>query len=237
MAFHLQSSPDTGCNGIPEPGQLRFYVSNLRLIEANGAAVPVSLDETPAQSASDGIALVSWPGGCAPDPAKRRDPAVSGQVAPAEYEAVEFELGVPFERNHGNPLTAPPPLNVPTMFWTWQSGHKFLRLDIGTQWSFHLGSTGCFSASAVRPPGHCAQPNLATIRLPAAAARNGAVVVDLEALLEGIDIATADNCVDNYGEAEHCRGLLTRLGLDAGPGRCHRACRLQQLFRFEGGEA
>ena len=107
----------------------------------------------------------------------------------AHYQALEFDLGVPFERNHANPLTAPPPLNAASMFWTWQTGYKFLRLDLGTDWSFHLGSTGCVSESAVRPPEACRQPNRATIRLPAAAAFDGVVAVDLDGLLAGIDIA------------------------------------------------
>jgi len=79
---------------------------------------------------------------------------------------LSFELAVPFELNHKNPLTAPFPLNQPDMFWAWQLGHKFIRLDMANQtiqgedWSFHLGSTGCDSASVMRAPKKpCKQPN------------------------------------------------------------------------------
>ena len=210
-------------------------------MNAQGAAVPVRLDASPTQSQAGGVALVTWAGACAQRPEAdshadaMADPIVTGRVASAHYEAVEFELGVPFERNHANPLTAPPPLNVASMFWTWQTGYKFLRLDVGTEWSFHLGSTGCVSESAVRPAEACRQPNRATIRLPAGAAFDGVVVVDLDRLLAGLDIAVAENCVEAYGEREQCRRLLTTLGLDAGTGLCTDDCRHQTLFRYEPG--
>lgn len=235
LQFSLGSSLATGCHGLPESGQLRFYVSNLRMINANGEASTVLLDATPVQSVDAGTALVSWQGNCAASASAPADPHISGQAAAGDHEAVEFDLGVPFGRNHANPLAAPTPLNAPSMFWTWQSGYKFLRLDVGTDWSFHLGSTGCVSASAVRPPERCARPNVATIRLPAAAAREGAVVVDLDALLAGIDLAAASSCVDDYAEAEHCRALLSRLGINAYTGRCSGGCQGQALFRYDGG--
>ena len=252
LEFSLKSSL-LACGGGSASGQLGFYVSRLRAIDEYGAATPVRLNVTPTQSEVDGIALVSWSGNCAapskadadvdanPDRDAKPDAEasaptsrfVTGRVASARYEAIEFELGVPFEHNHANPLTAPAPLNVPSMFWTWQSGYKFLRLDIGSDWSFHLGSTGCVSESAVRPPRVCEQPNLATIRLPAAAAFAGVVAVDLDTLLADVDIAAADNCVDAYGNLEICRRLLTRLGIDVDTGRCSDDCGRQALFRYD----
>ena len=233
LNFSLNSSFAAGCHGIPQPGQLRFYLSNIRMIDAQGAAAPVLLDATANQSASEGIALVSWDGSCAPDSVVQDYPVVSGTVARGQYKAIEFELGVPFDLNHANPLDAAPPLNVASMFWTWQTGYKFLRLDVGTDWSFHLGSTGCGSESAVRPPEVCRQPNRSTIRLPAAAAFDGVVVVNLDGLLAGLDIAVAENCVEAYGQREECRRLLTRLGLDADTGLCADDCARQSLFRYE----
>ena len=233
LSFSLKSSHAAGCHGMPEPGQLRFYLSNLRMIDAQGAAAPVLLDATANQNASEGIALVSWGGSCAPGAIAQDDPLVSGTVAGGQYKAIEFELGVPFDLNHANPLAAPPPLNVASMFWTWQTGYKFLRLDVGTDWSFHLGSTGCVSESAVRPPEVCHRPNRSTIRLPAAAAFDGVVVVNLDGLLAGVDIAVAENCVEAYGEREDCRRLLARLGIDADTGLCADECARQSFFRYE----
>lgn len=240
MQFRLDSSV-LACAGGARLGQLGFYVSGLRLVDARGAAVPVELQAGPTQSQADGIALVTWTDDCpqAPDAdaeaGETANAVVTGRVASASYQAVEFELGVPFELNHANPLTAPPPLNTASMFWAWQTGYKFLRLDIGTDWSFHLGSTGCVSESAVRPPESCRQPNRATIRLPAAAAFDGVVAIDLDGLLAGLDIAVADNCVEAYAERQACRRLLTNLGIDADTGLCTDHCRHQTFFRYEPG--
>ena len=248
LTFSLDS-PTLDCGARPASGQLGFYVSGLRMIDEQGAVAAVLLDTTPTQSTGDGVALVSWNGTCAPNStadANRaakaiphagatavNNPVVAGRVARARYHALEFELGVPFERNHANPLAAPAPLNVPSMFWTWQTGYKFLRLDIGTDWSFHLGSTGCISESAVRPPEGCGQPNRVTIRLPAEAAFEGATVVDLDTLLADVDTASAASCVDDYGDLALCRRLLARLGIDADTGNCIGDCGSQVLFRYE----
>ena len=203
---------------------LRFYLSELAMIDGEGRAVAVHLVANAWQN--DGTAMVALGG-------KTENAVVSGKVADGHYEAFEFLLGVPFERNHGNPLTAPAPLNVPSMFWTWQSGYKFVRLDIGNDWSFHLGSTGCVSASAVRPPGEpCREPNAARIRLASDAPEAGTIAVDLDALLAHIDTTVDDNCMAAYVESEACRGLLANLGLDPATGRCLDGCGAQPVFRF-----
>ena len=207
-----------------DDARLRFYLSDLAMIDALGRPVPVRLDTNEWQD--DSTALVALGGA-------KENPVVSGKVANGRYEAIEFLLGVPFERNHGNPLAAAPPLNVPSMFWTWQSGFKFVRLDVGNDWSFHLGSTGCVSASAVRPPGEpCREPNAARIRLASDAPAIGTISVDLDALLAHIDTAVEDNCMAAYAETEACRDLLAKLGMDADTGECHDGCKRQAVFRL-----
>ena len=83
---------------------------------------------------------------------------------------IRFTLGLPFAINHLNPLTQENPLNVPTMFWGWQQGHKFLRLEMSSKnndWLFHLGSVACKSASPLRAPNQaCRYPNRYTFELP-----------------------------------------------------------------------
>ena len=214
MTFEMHSShPDAG---------LSFFVSSMVLV-SGGSAVPVRFDAAgPWQD--DATALVAFAG--------PENHTVTGRAAKDEYDAVEFLLGVPFERNHGNPLAAAPPLNVPSMFWTWQSGYKFLRVDLGNEWSFHLGSTGCMSASAVRPPAKaCRQPNLARIRLPVEAAYGGIVLVDLDALHGDVDTGEG-NCMEAFADRPGCRRLLARLGLDADTGACTEGCSGQRVFRL-----
>ena len=221
-------------------GELQFYISDLTMIDSSGAGVHVRLDDRHPWQNEDAV-LISLAVGCAEstEPGNRM---VSGSVARGRYAAVEFSIGVPFERNHLNPMRAAPPLNVSSMFWTWQTGYKFLRLDLGNAWSFHLGSTGCVSDSAMRPPQQaCRQPNIARIRLPAEATRNGTVLIDLDALLAGIDTTDAGNCVGAYRERPACRGLLEALGLDPDTGQCvesllataHSGCAGQSVFRLD----
>ena len=207
-----------------DDARLRFYLSDLAMIDGAGRAVPVRLDANAWQD--DSTAMVALGG-------KTENSVVSGKVTSGHYEAIEFLLGVPFERNHGNPLAAAPPLNVPSMFWTWQSGYKFVRLDVGNDWSFHLGSTGCVSASAVRPPGEpCREPNAARIRLASDTPGFGTIAIDLDAFLAHIDTAVEGNCMAAYAENEACRGLLASLGMDPDTGLCLDGCGTQAVFRF-----
>ena len=216
LAFEMRSTH-------AEDAQLRFYLSDLAMIDGEGHALRVRLDANAWQN--DGTTMIALGG-------KTENPVVTGKVVDGHYDAIEFLLGVPFERNHGNPLVAAPPLNVPAMFWTWQSGYKFVRLDIGNDWSFHLGSTGCVSASAVRPPGEpCREPNAARIRL-ANDAQVGTIVFDLDALLAHVDTAVADNCMAAYAESEACRSLLANLGMNPATGQCLDGCGTQTVFRF-----
>src|SRR5690606_39726454 len=65
-----------------------------------------------------------------------------------------------FALNHLDASTAPSPLNFTAMFWSWQSGYKFLRVDTADDtFRVHLGSTGCSSPGPSRPPTSCSAPN------------------------------------------------------------------------------
>lgn len=91
--------------------------------------------------------------------------AVDSLQAGEPTDTLRFTLGVPFELNHSNPLQAKAPLADSDMFWTWQLGYKFFRLDASqtenTQhWALHFGSLGCNAASAMRAPTEaCLHPN------------------------------------------------------------------------------
>ena len=203
---------------------MRFFVADLAMIDGQGNATPVTLDAGPWQN--EVAALVALGG-------QTKNPVVSGRVPPGDYAAIEFLLGIPFDRNHGNPLLASPPLNVASMFWSWQGGYKFMRIDIANDWSFHLGSTGCVSASAVRPPSTpCRQPNAARIRLASETPYAGTIVVDLDVLLAHIDTAGEANCMAAYADRGACRGLLADLGLDPYTGRCVEDCAGQTVFKY-----
>ena len=44
---------------------------------------------------------------------------ITGTVPEGEYTGLRFTIGVPAERNHVNQATAPSPLNIEGMFWSW----------------------------------------------------------------------------------------------------------------------
>ena len=216
-------------------GVLQFYVSDLHTTDGSGARIRVDLDvTTPWQDGS--TALVSLPSDCASRAGHARNATVTGRFPPGDHRHVEFDLGVPFARNHVNPLKAQPPLNVPSMFWTWQTGYKFVRLDLGDQWSFHLGSTGCASASAARPSTQpCRQSNVARVRLPTPPGPRALIVVDLDTLLAGVDVSRHASCTDRYAERPFCGPLLAALGLDPVTGQCSDGCAGQTVFSVSDG--
>lgn len=210
---------------------LSFYLSDPHLVTGQAREISIQLD-TKHSWQSERTVLIALAEACSPSQGADGNTRLKGTVPPGNYQYLEFSLGVPFELNHMNPLEAEPPLDVSSMFWVWQTGYKFLRYDIEGQWSFHLGSTGCHSVSAVRAPAEpCAQPNLARIRIPLKDSLQARALVDLNALLAGIDTHTADNCVEAYGQDPLCRSLVERLGLNAETGRCMDECDGQVLFR------
>lgn len=122
-------------------------------------------------------------------------------------QSLSFDIGVPFELNHANPLTAPAPLNVSEMFWSWQLGHKFLRLD-AEEFSFHLGSTGCQSPSRLRPATtECQFPNRFTFNI-SSFQLNKPIVFDLDALLTNAN--TSKSCMSEQ-QNSNCQALFSQL--------------------------
>lgn len=135
-------------------------------------------------------------------------------AAPLQHAPLEFELGVPFLLNHQNPLTAGIPLQQLDMHWAWQSGYKFFRLDLqGPQhdWSLHLGSSGCSSASVMRAPVQpCVAPNRVKVQLPYQG--QSTLTLDLAELL-GDFIPAADNSCMADPASSSCQQLLPALGI------------------------
>ena len=220
----------------PQVRNLRFYVSDPAMIDASGRETPLSLLGNAAwQHRQLALIALAVPGNaCSAGADGSLNHRLVGHVAPGNYVGLVFTLGVPFDLNHQNTMTASAPLNTPSMFWTWQLGYKFLRLDIDDEWSFHLGSAGCVSSSAVRPPDTpCGQPNRARIRLDIEPAGARTVVFDLDALLADIDIHRVDDCTGRFAGQPVCKALLERVGLIPVEGQCADRCKGQTLFRIE----
>ncbi|WP_353267648.1 MbnP family copper-binding protein [Gemmatimonas sp.] len=212
----------------------RFYVHNVRLVTTAGDTVRVALaKDAPWQDGE--VALVDFEDGTGPcangTPDTRSEVTV---MAPAgSYRGVAMTLGVPFARNHGDLAAQGPPLSLSRLFWSWNGGYKFLRVDMrATQgdsaaagWVVHLGSTGCTGDAGAKAPTSCAQPNRAEVRLPGFDPSTDVIVADLAALLSRSDVRrnqpqTALGCMSAPNDAD-CGGLFASLGLahPAGTGR------------------
>lgn len=131
---------------------------------------------------------------------------------------LRFTLGLPFELNHAYPLSQPSPLNLPSMFWVWRTGHKFLRLELQSSndnWIFHLGSSGCSSASAVRgPKTACLRPNRIQVELPFSvdpSTHNAKkLVFDVASLLGSLSPKLESSC-QSEPDNPACRVLMSNL--------------------------
>ena len=136
-----------------------------------------------------------------------------------ESTRIRFTLGVPFEVNHLNPISQKSPLNLPSMFWVWQTGHKFMRLELAAnneQWLFHLGSTGCKSASVMRSPEQgCRYPNTFYFDLPIAKseANQLKLSLNLAALLRNVDLMASSSCQSEQ-DKNSCQQLFKNLSVD-----------------------
>ena len=200
---------------------LRFYVSELSLIDTDGRHHALSLDEQLQWQQGD-LALIDLENGngsCTNGSGELYSYLV-GFLPPGEYRGLEFTVGVPFERNHANPLTAEAPLDDAAMHWHWRSGYKFLRAGVATAddgfW-VHLGSAGC--EGTVRNVTGCRFPNRVSVTLPDFTIREHTVAIDLEKLLDGTDLADKKPSDCSSGPPEDaCIAPFAALGLDFATG-------------------
>ncbi|MEL6495352.1 MAG: MbnP family copper-binding protein [Cyanobacteria bacterium J06623_7] len=115
------------------PTDFRFYVSDVALIDEDGNAVPVELEQD-GKWQYQNTALLDFEDGTNTCDNGTADinTAVVGTVPEGDYRDLQFTLGVPQELNHDDAAIAPSPLNLTSMWWNWQGGYKFLRADIET---------------------------------------------------------------------------------------------------------
>ena len=222
------------------PQDLRFFVSDIALVTSDGTVVPVTLTQ-------DGIwqyksvALIDLEDGSG---ACRNGNAaihkvVSGSVPPSRYVGLRFNVGIPFELDHGDTLAAPSPLNMTAMFWSWQSGYKFIRAEVAavaaptnsegsastsspkgrsSGFPVHIGSTGCASASETTSPASpCKRPNMISVSLLQFDLSRDTVVFDLDKLLAGSDVTTntpntPPGCMSFENDPD-CAPVMKALGL------------------------
>jgi uncharacterized repeat protein (TIGR04052 family) len=115
------------------PKDFRFYVSNLALIDEAGNAIPLKLSQD-GKWQYQNTALLDFEDGtksCDNGTAEINTKVV-GTIPAGDYQSLQFTLGVPQKLNHSDAAIAPSPLNLTSMWWNWQGGYKFLRVDLET---------------------------------------------------------------------------------------------------------
>lgn len=186
-----------------EPGE-RPALSDLRFYVTDPETRSVQL-----------VDLENGAGACENGTADTRS-TVSLRVPDDQAAGIRFEIGVPFELNHADPLQAAEPLNISAMHWHWRSGYKFLSAGVRTVddgfW-IHVGSTGC--EGTVRNISGCSSANRIAVHLPDFDVASDIVAVDLNALLATTDLTdgVATDCSSGPPEVS-CTAPFNALGLD-----------------------
>lgn len=229
----------TGLGTSAARGQLRdfrFYVHNVRLIKADNSEVSLTLDGNEWQS--NGVTLLDFQDradNCAGS-AKPIHTSVTGNVTEGEYIGVAFTVGLPESLNHQNQTAAASPMNIASLFWSWQAGYKFMRFDVAptggitrptddtftqTTFNFHLGSTDCTGLPQNQEAVTCSRINRPDIRLNGFNPNTQQIVLDYGALISEIDITQdisgGPGCMSGVSDQE-CQSMFTQLGLDFAAG-------------------
>lgn len=213
----------------------RFYVSDVSLIDASGKAVPVTLEQD-GKWQYQTIALLDFEnktGACVNGTVETRDRVIS-TVPKGNYTGLKFTLGVSSNLNHEDATLAPSPLNLTGLWWNWQFGYKFARIDLQSPqmagmdkqkheghgdpigFPIHLGSTGCEGGPVSEKPTACRYPNRSTVTLTRFNAAKNTVVADLAQLTANTDLTQKQpNAVGCMSEPDNkgCISIMANLGL------------------------
>ncbi len=220
----------------------RLYVSNVRLLTPAGDEVPLALEQDGIWQ-RDSLALLDFEDGAIACTVGNDllNTSVRGTAPAGVYTGVRFDFGVPFDMNHGDAESETEPLNISAMFWNWNGGYKFIRIDAfagpvdtSTNYNLHLGSTGCNGAAPPIPPTEeCMNPNRPEITLTGFNPDTNVIIADIAQVLADADLesnqeGTAPGCQSQPFDMD-CATVFPKLGLPfgatpAGP---------QQLFRVE----
>ncbi len=203
----------------------RFYAHDFRLVDNGGAEVPLELTQDGLWQL-DNLALLDFENGTAScgNGTAATNTVVRGTAPAGDYVGLRFRLGVPFAMNHQDQTTAAAPLDLSGLFWVWNAGYKFARIDHTSAaspggWNVHLGSTGCTpTGDPTAPATACANEHRPEISFAAFDASSDVVVADYGRLLAGSDLTvnapqTAKGCQAFPGDAD-CPPVMNRFGLD-----------------------
>jgi uncharacterized repeat protein (TIGR04052 family) len=212
---------------------LRFYISNVKLLTADGTEVPLTLaanDDWNLTAGADSVSLIDLEdgtGSCAGGTAATNS-SIRGTVPAGNYVGVKMTMGVPFALNHTDYATATKPMDVQALAWSWQSGRKFAKIEVtdpagatGTwtakTFNMHLGSTGCTGNPATGTTASCSTPNRMDVKIASFNSGTQKIALDVQALLAGTNItvnqAGAAGCMSGGTDPE-CLNVFNALAID-----------------------
>lgn len=231
---------------------LRFYVSNVKLVKADGSTQALTLDKTDdfnATKGSDTVTLIDLEdktGTCAGTAAMNT--SIKGTVPAGDYVGVKMTLGVPFSMNHTDATadTAITPAVInnavhPGMAWSWAGGRKFTKIEVtNSTWTaplftVHLGSTGCTGTNpAAGLVDSCSRPNRVDFGFASFNPDTQKVAVDVKALLSQnnatVNAGGPPGCMSGATDPE-CVQTFDALSLDLTTGLILNNGANQRLFK------
>lgn len=207
------------------PVDLRFYVHDVRVVDADGNEIPVKLDINDWQLAN--VALLDFEDGtgeCTNGDVETNS-VVFGKVdTPVVVKGIKFKLGVPLELNHGDLAGQPTPLDRTSMFWAWNAGYIFLRGESGSELpvedagttvmkvhATHVGSGGCSGNAVAGEPVVCTRPNRPEFAFAEFDLTTNKIVFDFAAFKSGSDLS-GSSC---HGHGASCVAPFVALGIDS----------------------
>jgi uncharacterized repeat protein (TIGR04052 family) len=229
---------------------LRFYLTDVQLVNDQGVAVPITLAKNEWQTTSDAgsvalIDLENAQGACASEGTTAMNAVVTGLVPAGNYVKIKATVGVPEKLSHSDVMSASAPLDIMAMGWSWQSGRKFAKIELNpvggvgstgasapasvATYSLHLASTNCTG------PGNgadtCAQKNLAQFTLELNPSTQK-IALDVAQLFKTSNLSANQNgavgCMSSTSDLD-CQAVFTQMGLDLNSGE--QAAVAQSVFR------
>ena len=214
----------------------RFYIHDVNLLSADGSKTPFNITtdnqwQIAAGSNSfgsyPGVALLDFEDGtnnCAGGTTETNK-SIRGTSVAGNYTGVEFKVGVPFYLNHLQSSTAAAPLNITAMYWAWNSGYKFAKIEFTASSAnlFHLGSGTC-SGNSSGPVNECGLPNRPTISVSKTSGNFDSsidkIVLDINALYNGADATGTGINTCMAGNANTaCQPIIRNIGVNPSDGK------------------
>ena len=249
-ASTLNGLGTTGASGTLS--DMRFYISNVKLVTRAGADVPLVLEASDTYNTTKGadtvtlIDLEDKTGTCAGTTAMNT--SIKGTVPADDYVGIKMTLGVPLSLNHTDQTAdvsvTPAVVNNashPGMAWSWAGGRKFAKIEVtNSTWTapvfnMHLGSTGCTGANpAAGQVDTCSRPGRVEVKLASFNPDTQKVAVDVKAMLAANNVTVngggPTGCMSGSTDPE-CPAIFNVLGLDLTTGVATSTSPAQTLFK------